>query len=234
MGERSTLNSNNFAKQMTNATKANLEEQIRELSKGKTYLRENTSIENFNTTFESEGTSTDNSSDIYETCGTRVGIFFMRDGNKEFYILNNELSTENFKFTELENIFLNLIGQLTHKVNLFDTIPTRPRRYQHMLTAEDTYKFDTSDLHQIEEWKVMNWKQIKEVVRGLKKKNVLHLEWIDHPVFIGKKELLGLHFTPEFIQERAAFDTKADRTAWIAKDKKMTELLTQWTAIEKN
>ncbi len=91
MGERSTLNSNNFANQMTNATKANLEEKIRELSKGKTYLRENTSIENFNTTFESEGTSTDNSSDIYETCGTRVGIFFMRDGNKEFYILNNEL-----------------------------------------------------------------------------------------------------------------------------------------------
>ena len=218
---------------MTNSakTKAILEQEMQKLNDGKVYIRENCILENFNTTFESKGTSTDNSSDIYKECGTRVGVFFLRDGKKEFYRLNNELSTKNFQFTELENIFLNLIGQLTHKVNLFDTIQTRQERYKYILTAEDSYKFDVSNLHQIEEWQIMNWKQIKEVIKGLKKKNVLKLQWIDSPVFEGKKDLVALHFTADFIKERAIFDTKEDRKAWIIRENKISFLLKQWSAL---
>ena len=91
---------------MTNATKANLEEQIRELSKGKTYLRENTSIENFNTTFESEGTSTDNSSDIYETCGTRVGIFLCVMATKNFTFLIMSYQQKTLSLQNLKTSFL--------------------------------------------------------------------------------------------------------------------------------
>ena len=57
--------------------------------------------DHFNTTFTSEGTITDNTSDIAKEYGTRVGVFIMRNGKKEFFLLNQELSTETYKFTEL-------------------------------------------------------------------------------------------------------------------------------------
>ena len=95
---------------MTNSakTKAILEQEMQKLNDGKVYMRENSILENFNTTFESKGTSTDNSSDIFRECGTRVGVFFLRDGKKEFYRLNNELSTKNFQFTAVSYTHLTL------------------------------------------------------------------------------------------------------------------------------
>ena len=188
--------------------------------------------DHFNTTFTSEGTVTDNTSDIAKEYGTRVGVFIMRNGKKEFFLLNQELSTETYKFTELENIFLNFIGQTTHQVNLFDTTQNEVDRWDRMITEDGSYKFGTQHLWKIYDWKVLTKDQVTTIIKGLKKKNVLEIEWYVDPVF-DKKMILNIHFTPEFIKDTAAFESQEHIKQRIEKFNDGMRKFQEWEAAQK-
>ena len=103
---------------MSNLTLEQLQTKVKQLNE-KRNCREVADIKYFDTDFTTEGLY----SDVTEY-GSRVGIHFLRDNKKKFIILNEDLSTDNIKFTDMENIFLNLIGQFTDRCNLFSVIDT--------------------------------------------------------------------------------------------------------------
>ena len=201
---------------MTTLTKEQFQAKCEELDK-KRHHRDVKDIKHFDTDFTTEGLYSDKTE-----YGSRVGIHFLRDNKKQFIILNEDLSTDTIKFTDMENIFLNLIGQFTDRCNLFSVIDTDNEYINRMANCQDGFKFCTSHLYKMEKNKLFSKKQIFAILRGLENKNVISLEWyIDNK----SKRLMWVHFTKEFLQERACFETKEDAKNYGTKSDKIQKLV---------
>ena len=201
---------------MTTLTKEQLQQQIEDLRIDMN-IRETDRIQIFDTNFSSEGLYTDRTE-----YGSRVGIHILRDDKKKFVLLNENLSTKNYEFTDMENIFLNLIGEFTDKCNLFYIVNTENKYLHRMANIAHGYKFCTSALYKIEKYNIFSRKQIKDILKGLKKKNVISLEWYEDVI---SKRLMWVHFTKEFLQERACFETKEDAKNYGTKSDKIQKLV---------
>ena len=201
---------------MTNLTKKQLQQQIEDLRIDMN-IRETDRIQIFNTDFTTEGLYTDRTE-----YGSRVGIHILRDDKKRFVLLNENLSTKNYQFTDMENIFLNLIGEFSDKCNLFYIVNTENKYVHRMANIADGYKFCTSHLYKMEKNKLFSRKQIFAILRGLEKKNVISLEWYIDNI---SKRLIWVHFTKEFLQERACFETKEDAKNYGTKSDKIQKLV---------
>ena len=204
---------------MSNLTLEQLQTKVKQLNE-KRNTREVADIKHFDTDFTTEGLYSDKTE-----YGSRVGIHFLRDNKKQFIILNENLSTDTIKFTDMENIFLNLIGQFTDRCNLFSVIDTDNQYIYRMANCQDGFKFSTSHLHQMEKHKLFSRKQIFAILRGLEKKNVITLEWYIDNI---SKRLLWIHFTKEFLQERAYFETKQDAIDYAEASQEIQELSFAW------
>ena len=125
----------------------------------------------------------------------------------------------------MENIFLNLIGQFTDRCNLFSVIDTDNEYINRMANCQDGFKFCTSHLYKMEKNKLFSRKQIFAILRGLEKKNVISLEWYIDNI---SKRLMWVHFTKEFLQERAYFETKQDAIDYADASKQIQDLSLEW------
>ena len=201
---------------MTTLTKEQIQQEIKDL-RIHMDLRETDRIHLFETDFTTEGLYTDQTE-----YGSRVGIQILRDGENKFVLLNENLSTKTFKFTDMENIFLNLIGEFSDRCNLFYLVNTDNKYVHRMANIADGYKFCPSALHKIEKYKIFTRKQIKEILKGLKKKNVISYEWYEDVI---SKRLMWVHFTKEFLNERACFETKEDAINYGTKSEKIQKLV---------
>ena len=200
---------------MTTLTKEQFQAKCEELDK-KRHHRDVKDIKHFDTDFTTEGLYSDKTK-----YGSRVGVHFLRDDKKKFIILNENLSTDNFVFTDIENIFLNLIGQFTDRCNLFSVCDTDYEYMHRMLNCEDGYKFSPSYMNEMEKHKLFTRKQIWKILNGLEKKNVINLEWYDDGL---SKRLMWVHFTKDFSLERACFETKQDAIDYADASKKISDL----------
>ena len=70
------------------------------------------------------------------------------------------------------------------------------------------------------------------IIKGLKKKNVLEIEWYVDPVF-DKKMILNINFTPEFIKETAAFDNQEHITQRVDQFNDAMKKYKEWEAAQK-
>ena len=77
----------------------------------------------------------------------------------------------------------------------------------------------------MEKNKLFSRKQIFAILRGLEKKNVISLEWYIDNI---SKRLMWVHFTKEFLQERAYFETKQDAIDYADASKQIQDLSLEW------